>query len=57
MDIMRHLRQTQTIPGIALSGYGLEDDLRRSAEAGFAKHLTKPINVHTLREIVMKMAG
>jgi PAS domain S-box-containing protein len=57
MDVMRHLRQTQPIQGIALSGYGLEDDLRRSAEAGFAKHLTKPINVHTLREIVMKMAG
>jgi CheY-like chemotaxis protein len=56
MDIMRHLRQSQPIHGIALSGYGLEDDLRRSAEAGFAQHLTKPINVHTLREIVMKIA-
>jgi PAS domain S-box-containing protein len=56
MDIMRHLRQSQPIRGIALSGYGLEDDLRRSAEAGFAQHLTKPINVHTLREIVMKIA-
>jgi PAS domain S-box-containing protein len=57
MDIMRHLRQTQPIKGIALSGYGLDDDLRRSAEAGFAQHITKPINVHTLREIVTKMAG
>jgi PAS domain S-box-containing protein len=57
MDIMRHLRQSQPIHGIALSGYGLEDDLRRSAEAGFAQHLTKPINVHTLREIVMRIAG
>jgi CheY-like chemotaxis protein len=57
MDVMRHLRQSQTIRGIALSGYGLDDDLRRSAEAGFAQHLTKPINVHTLREIVTKTAG
>lgn len=29
-------------PAIALSGYGQEDDIRRSHHAGFAAHLTKP---------------
>jgi HPt (histidine-containing phosphotransfer) domain-containing protein len=29
-------------PGIALSGYGQEQDIIRSYEAGFAAHLTKP---------------
>ena len=40
---MRQLRQRgHTFPGIALSGYGQEEDIRRSYEAGFAAHLTKP---------------
>ena len=30
--------------GIALSGYGMDDDLRRSREAGFVEHLTKPVD-------------
>jgi DNA-binding response OmpR family regulator len=29
---------------IAVSGYGQEDDVRRSLEAGFELHLTKPVN-------------
>ena len=34
--------------GIALSGYGMEQDLERSRAAGFAGHLTKPVSVHAL---------
>jgi two-component system CheB/CheR fusion protein len=34
---------------IAVTGYGQEEDLRRSAEAGFDAHLTKPIEVDVLR--------
>ena len=42
-DLMRHLRERgHKFPGIALSGYGQEEDIRRSYEAGFAAHLTKP---------------
>jgi PAS domain S-box-containing protein len=41
---------------VALSGYGQEQDLRRSQEAGFALHLVKPIDtdmlVHMLDELV-----
>ena len=29
---------------IAVSGYGQEDDVRRSLEAGFELHLTKPVD-------------
>jgi PAS domain S-box-containing protein len=36
--------------GIAVSGYGMEEDRRRSAAAGFDRHLVKPINFQTLRE-------
>jgi two-component system, chemotaxis family, CheB/CheR fusion protein len=36
------------IVGIALSGYGMDDDIARSREVGFAAHLTKPIDISSL---------
>ena len=45
MDLMRALRAGgQTLPGIALSGFAQERDVRESLDAGFATHLTKPVN-------------
>jgi CheY-like chemotaxis protein len=44
------MRSSGPIPGIALSGYGQEEDIRRSYEAGFSAHLTKP----TSREAVVE---
>jgi len=32
-------------PAISMSGYGRDEDVRRSREAGFAEHLIKPIDV------------
>ncbi len=48
-DVMRRVRTVHGIPGIAMSGYGMEEDMRRSREAGFAEHLVKPID---LRELI-----
>ncbi len=50
---MRHLRASQNIRAIALSGFGQDDDLRRSREAGFEQHLTKPINLKALRDAIL----
>ena len=41
-----------TVPGIALSGYGPEEDIQRSREAGFAAHLTKPAPRERLVEAI-----
>jgi two-component system CheB/CheR fusion protein len=41
-----------TLPGIVLSGYGQDQDLERSRDAGFMAHLTKPVNLQTLRETI-----
>lgn len=49
-ELMRHLRAEYCLKGIALTGYGMEEDLRRSAEAGFVAHLTKPVSIARLRE-------
>lgn len=37
---------------VALTGWGQEEDRRRSREAGFDHHLTKPVDFATLRELI-----
>ena len=34
--------------GIAMSGYRMEDDIRKSTEAGFSEDLVKPIAIDQL---------
>jgi len=57
MDLMRELGSRYGLRGIALSGYGSEDDVRRSLEAGFSRHLTKPVNFKALAAIIHETAG
>jgi CheY-like chemotaxis protein len=38
-QIMRRIRAIRSMPGIAMSGYGMHEDRRRSHEAGFSEHL------------------
>lgn len=45
IDLMKQLRARHGLQGIALSGYGMEDDLKRTAEAGFVAHLVKPVQL------------
>lgn len=52
LHLMEHLRRQCDLPGIALSGFGMEDDVRRSIEAGFVEHLTKPIDVEALQAAI-----
>jgi CheY-like chemotaxis protein len=47
-DLLARLRAVRPVRGIALSGYGMEADIRRSREVGFDEHLTKPIDFETL---------
>jgi CheY-like chemotaxis protein len=42
---------------IALTGYGQEQDQRRSAEAGFAAHLVKPVDAERLTRMVDALVG
>jgi CheY-like chemotaxis protein len=38
----------------AVSGYGMEEDRRRSIEAGMDYHLTKPIGIRTITSLLAK---
>jgi len=39
---------------IALTGWGQEEDLRRTKEAGFDHHLTKPVAPDTIEELIRR---
>ncbi len=53
LELMREIRSRgNPLKAIALSGYGREEDLQRSREAGFTAHLIKPVDADTLLENV-----
>jgi signal transduction histidine kinase len=52
LELMRELLATRPIRGIALTGYGMESDVRQSKDAGFTAHMTKPINFQELVGII-----
>jgi PAS domain S-box-containing protein len=52
-DVARNLREDpacRNLRLIALSGYGQAQDKQRAREAGFDGHLTKPVDMESLRE-------
>jgi PAS domain S-box-containing protein len=54
-EIARRLRQqgeTARALLVAVTGYGQEEDRRRSQEAGFDHHLTKPVNPQDLQSLL-----
>ncbi len=59
LDLIRKLRASRMTPiaGIALSGYGMDDDLRSSREAGFLEHLIKPIDFPGLEAAIRRVAA
>jgi signal transduction histidine kinase len=57
LDLMRALLDRYPIKGIALSGFGMEDDIRRSREAGFSDHLVKPVNPQRLQEVIQQVTS
>ena len=55
LDLMRELLGRRPMKGIALSGYNMEEDIRRSKEAGFAEHLTKPVDFGALAATIQNL--
>jgi signal transduction histidine kinase len=50
--LMAELRENFGLKGIALTGYGMEEDVARGKNAGFIGHLIKPIRMENLDEIL-----
>lgn len=53
-DVLVSCRETcgSDLPAIAVSGFGTEEDRRRSAEAGFHTHLVKPLSLPKLLDAI-----
>jgi CheY-like chemotaxis protein len=50
--LMAELHDTYGLPGIALSGYGMDQDIARSRTSGFFAHLTKPVDIQALESAI-----
>jgi CheY-like chemotaxis protein len=61
MDGYAVARRLRKIPGLertilaALTGWGQEEDRRRTAEAGFDHHLVKPIESKSLENLLASL--
>ncbi|HEY1581509.1 MAG TPA: response regulator [Chthoniobacterales bacterium] len=51
-QLMAELHDNYGLPGIALSGYGMDHDIARSRASGFFAHLTKPIEIQALESAI-----
>jgi two-component system CheB/CheR fusion protein len=51
-EVAAQARATGHIKAIALTGFGTEDDIRRSKEAGFDFHMVKPVNFQELQTVL-----
>ena len=57
-EVARRLRQDPAYAGmtvIAMTGYGQEEDRRRSKEAGFDRHLVKPVDPDELQDLLLQL--
>jgi CheY-like chemotaxis protein len=55
LELLRRIRQVQNVPALALSGYGMDEDLERSRDAGFSDHLTKPVSIDRLKAAIAQL--
>jgi len=55
LDLMRALHAKNGIQGIALSGFGSDEDVAASSAAGFTEHLTKPVDWAQLSAAIQRL--
>jgi PAS domain S-box-containing protein len=56
IELMEELNLAYGLRGIVLSGYGMEEDIRRSLKSGFAAHLVKPVDFKELCRSIRRFA-
>lgn len=54
IELMQRLKNDHPIFGIALTGFGMEDDFRRSHDGGFNHHLIKPVDLNRLDALIQQ---
>ncbi|MFZ3374589.1 MAG: response regulator, partial [Chthoniobacterales bacterium] len=56
IDLLQKLNAARPIIGIALTGFGMESDIRQSRDVGFSHHLIKPVDLNKLDSIIQEVA-
>lgn len=56
-EMMRDLGQRYGVRGIAISGYGMPEDIDQSRRAGFIEHLVKPVDAAALDAAISRALG
>lgn len=54
-ELMTRLKARHGLLGIALSGYGMEEDMRRSRACGFVDHVVKPVDAQRLAAVIRRV--
>lgn len=55
-DVIAQAKRKKAITGVALTGFDQDEEVKRSREAGFDFHLTKPVDFHALRTVLGQIA-
>jgi CheY-like chemotaxis protein len=55
LELLKQIRARRNVPALALSGFGMDEDIDRSREAGFADHLTKPVSIDRLQAAIAQL--
>jgi len=53
---LRKIDGREHVPVVAITGFGRSNDVARARAAGFYSHLTKPLNLKALAEILQQLA-
>jgi PAS domain S-box-containing protein len=56
-EVVAQARRKRPIKAVAITGFGTEEDVRRSKEAGFDFHLVKPVDLHDLQTVLEQLAA
>jgi len=56
-EVIAQAKRKQPIKGVALTGFDKEEDIKRSKEAGFDFHLSKPVDFHELRMVLTQLGA
>jgi CheY-like chemotaxis protein len=55
LELLKRIRQTRSVPALAISGFGMDEDVERSLDAGFSDHLTKPVSIDRLSAAIAEL--
>jgi CheY-like chemotaxis protein len=55
LELLKRIRLFREVPALALSGFGMDEDIERSRDAGFSDHITKPVSIDRLQAAIAEL--